>query len=317
VYFYNQLPPFSQRKFRFGKRCAIVGAGNVMVDVAHFLIRETKVDEVVAVVRRGPLEVNFTHKEMEVLIANLDLGRLDAEIARVAPMMQAVGQDPQAGRAKILEALPKAVPASSPTVFRFEFLASPTQMLGEGGMLARLEIEDNILVAADGEKKARGTGRKRTLEVETVVFAIGDKVDEGFGLPTKWNEFVKSPEPKYPVDKLSYEAFDPETGKPIVGVFVGGWSRKASEGLVGYARKDGINAARAVWRYLQTLPPVPVNSGTVAARMKELNKPVVSKEDIKRLEAVEAAEAQKRGLEEFKFSSNEEMLQAAGLLQAA
>ena len=58
-----------------------------------------------ALVRRGPLEVNFTHVEMEAIIANLDLAVLDQEIARVAPMLQAVGQDPQAGRAKILEAL--------------------------------------------------------------------------------------------------------------------------------------------------------------------------------------------------------------------
>jgi hypothetical protein len=41
------------------------------------------------------------------------------------------------------------------------------------------------------------------------------------------------------------------------------------------------------------------------------------KEDLKRLEAVEAEEARKRGLEEFKFASNEEMLQAMGLIETA
>ncbi len=80
----------------------------------------------------------------------------------------------------------------------------------------------------------------------TVIFAIGDKVDEAFGLPTEWNEYVKNENPLYPVDGISYEAFDPQAGKPIEGVFVGGWSRKASDGLVGYARKDGIHAAKAV-----------------------------------------------------------------------
>jgi ferredoxin--NADP+ reductase len=313
VYFYNRLPPFSSRKFLFGRRCAIVGAGTVMVDVAHFLIREQKVEEVVAVVRRGPLEVNFTHKEMEAIIANLDLARLDAEIARVTPALQAVGQDPQAGRMKILEALPKAKPATSPTKFRFEFLASPTQMLGENGTLSAVEIEDNILTLKDGVTKPRGTGQRRRLEVETIIFAIGDKVDEEFGLPVEGSEFVKNPSPAYPVDNLSYEAFDPQAGKPMKGVFVGGWSRKASEGLVGYARKDGINAAKAVWQYLQTLPTVPASGEGVAAALKALGKPVVTKEDIQKLEAIEAAEAQKRGLEEFKFGTNEEMLQAIGL----
>lgn len=314
VYYYNKLPPYSQHTFRFGRRCAIVGAGNVMADIARYLVRERQVEEVIAVVRRGPAEVKFDKKEMEHIIANLDQAALDAEIARVAPVMQAVGQDPGAARASILESLPKADPATSVTRLRFEFLSSPAQMLGEGGLLVQLEIEDTTLVLKDGDTKARGTGHKRLLDVETVIFAIGDKVDEAFGLPVEWNEFVKNPAPAFPVDGLSYEAFDPQAGRPIQGVFVGGWSRKASDGLVGYARKDGINAARAVWQYLQTRQP---DSGTLEAitqKVKRLPKPVVSKDDIARLEAIEAAEAQTRGLEEFKFAANEEMLAAMGLV---
>jgi len=317
VYFYNKLPPNSQQHYRFGARCAIVGAGNVMVDIARYLIRQERVDEVIAVVRRGPAEVKFDKKEMEYVIANLDQDALDREIARVRPITEAVNQDPKAVRAAMLEALPKAYEKVSDTRFRFEFLSSPVQMLGENGLLTQLEVEDTTLIFKDGDTKARGTGVKRLLDVETVIFAIGDKVDETFGLPIEWNEFVKSPAPKYPVDGLSYEAFDPQAGKPIEGVFVGGWSRKASDGLVGYARKDGINAARAVWEYLQTKGPDDSTLGTILARVKELPKPVVTKDDIKKLEAVEAEEAQKRGLEEFKFSSNEDMLRAMGLFIAA
>src|SRR3972149_6253764 len=103
VYFYNKLPPFSQKKFRFGKRWAIIGAGNVMVDIARYLVHEEKVDEVIAVVRRGPAEIKFDKKEMEYVVANLDLNALDAEIARVTPIIQAIQQDPQAARAAILE----------------------------------------------------------------------------------------------------------------------------------------------------------------------------------------------------------------------
>ena len=92
---------------------------------------------------------------------------------------------------------------------------------------------------------------------------------------------------------------------------------KASEGLVGYARKDGISAAKAVWQYLQTKPPANVNSGALAAKTKGLNKPIIMKDDIKRLEAVEAEEAKKRGLDFFKCSTNEEMLQIMGLVKTA
>ncbi|HEY5731271.1 MAG TPA: FAD-dependent oxidoreductase [Anaerolineales bacterium] len=312
VYYYNQLPPYSQKPFRYGKRCVVIGAGNVMIDIAHYLIREEKVDEVIAIVRRGPAEVKFDKKEMEYVIANLDQDLLDAEIQRVTPIMQTVNQDPVTARAAIMEALPKALTKVSDTKFRFEFLASPVQMLGDAnGNLTQVELEDNILVEKDGDTKARGTGNKRRLEVETVVFAIGDKVDDSFGLPIEWNEFVKNENPRYPIEGNSFET-------PIEDVFVGGWSRKASSGLVGYARKDGTNASKAVWQYLQqTKQPVDVNMDAVYEKMTGLKKPVVMKEDIRKLEAAETAEAQKRGLEAFKFDSNEDMLQAMGFMETA
>jgi ferredoxin--NADP+ reductase len=282
-----------------------------MIDIAHYLIREQKVEEVIAIVRRGPAEVKFDKKEMEYVIANLDVEALDAEIRRVTPIMQAVNQDPAAARAAILEALPKALPKVSDTRFRFEFLASPVQMFGDAeGNLVAVEVEDNILVEKDGETKARGTGNKRRIEVETVIFAIGDKVDESFGLPVEWNEFVKNENPRFPIEGNSFET-------PFEDVFVGGWSRKASSGLVGYARKDGTNASKAVWQYLQTKQPVEPNMDALFERIRSLGKPVVTKDDIRKLEAAEAAEAQKRGLEAFKFDSNEEMLQAMGLLETA
>jgi len=311
VYYYNQLPPYAQKHFRFGKRCAVIGAGNVMIDIAHYLIREQKVDEVIAIVRRGPAEVKFDKKEMEYVIANLDVEALDAEIQRVTPIMQAVHQDPAAARAAILEALPKALPKISDTKFRFEFLASPVQMFGDAeGNLTAVEIEDNLLVEKDGETKAKGTGNRRRIEVETVIFAIGDKVDESFGLPVEWNEFVKSENPRFAIEGNSFET-------PFEDVFVGGWSRKASSGLVGYARKDGTNASKAVWQYLQTQQPIEVNMDALFERIRGLGKPVVMKEDIRKLEAAEAAEAQKRGLEAFKFDSNEDMLQAMGFMETA
>jgi len=307
VYYYNHLPPFSQKPFYFGKRCAVIGAGNVMLDIAHYLTREKKVEEVIAVVRRGPTEVKFEKKEMEYVIDNLDIAELDAEIQRVAPIMRAVHQDPEAARATILEALPKALPKISDTCFRFEFLASPVQMIGdENGKLKQVELEDNILVEANGDTKAKGTGNRRRLDVETVIFAIGDKVDETFGLPIEWNEFVKNQNPRFPIDGISYES-------PVEDVFVGGWSRQASTGLVGYARKDGTNASKAVWGYLQTKQPAEPNLKALTEKIKSLNKPVVTEDDIRKLETIELAEAQKRGIEDFKFDNNEDMLQAMGL----
>ena len=310
VYHYNKLPPFSQRKFRFGKRAAIIGAGNVMVDIARYLINHQNVEEVTAVVRRGPAEVNFTKEEMKHLISYLDMDEFEKEMARVRPAIDSIGQDPEIGRHKILDSLAKADPKVKDAKFQFDFLASPTGMIGENGQLTKLEVEENILTERDGKTSAKGTGVKRTLDVDTVIFAIGDQVDANFGLPTEWGEFAKNKEPKFPVEGVSYES-------TTEGVFVGGWSRKASEGLVGYARRDGTNAAKAVLEYLKVRTPSNASPEAVAEKVKALHKPIVSREDLKRLETIEAEEAKKQGLEFFKFSSNEEMLQAMGLIETA
>ncbi len=317
VYHYNKLPPFSEKKFRIGRRAALVGVGNVMLDIAHWLVRELKVDEVIAVARRGPAEVKFTKKEMETVARNLDLEALDAEIERVAPVMKAVGQDPEAAKAFILSALPKAEDPVSKTRLRFEFLASPARILGgERGEVRGLEVEDTTLIPGDGEPQARRLGTRRVLNVDTVIFCIGDRVDENFGLPVRKNEFVKNPNPRFPVTGLSYEAYDPDLDRPIERVFVAGWSREASSGLVGVARKDGENGALAVARYLET-QPAPRNRGEIlenlARRLQNLEKPVVTKEHLGKLTEAEICEAKRLGVEDFKFGTNAEMLRVMGL----
>ncbi len=314
VYHYNKLPPFSQKKFAVGERVALIGIGNVMIDIARWLIREVKVSEVIAVARRGPAEIKFTKKEMESVARNLDLEALDQELVRVSAVMEGVGQDVKAAKDFIYSALPKAEEPISETRFNLKFLASPSRIVGgERGEVRGLEVDDTTLVPKNGDTKAERLGTKRVLPVDSVIFCIGDRVDEEFGLPVRWNEFVKNPEPRFPIDGASYEAYDPETEKPVEGVFVAGWSREASSGLVGVARKDGELGAQAVLQYLETLSPGENKSQDLEefrARISQLDKHVVTKDEWQRLEAIERAEAEQLGLEEYKFSSNEEMMEA-------
>jgi ferredoxin--NADP+ reductase len=316
VYHYNKLPPFSTMEYFIGQRVAIIGVGNVMMDIAHWVIRDLKVGAVIAVARRGPAEVKFTRKEMQNVASNLDLAAFEAEMARVSERMRAVDQDPEEAKDFILSALPKALEPVSETRFRFEFMTSPTRILGDdSGNVVGLEVEDTMLVLKNGDTKAQRLGTTRVLDVDTVIFCIGDKVDEEFGLPVQWNEFVKNPDPRYPMSGLSYEAYDPEAKAPIEDVFVAGWSREASSGLVGVARKDGETGARAMLGYLHTLEPAG-DQEAILARLDERlacsGKRVVSKDDIERLEEIERAEAERLKLAEYKLKTNAEMLAAIG-----
>jgi ferredoxin--NADP+ reductase len=319
VYHYNRLPPFSTQPYEIGRRVAIIGVGNVMLDIAHWVIHDLKVDEVVAVARRGPAEVKFDKAEMEYVAANLDVPALDAELERVRARVEAVGQEIARARAYILAALPGAEAAVSSTRFRLEFLASPHRIVGDDeGRVAGLEVEDTTLSLSGADTKARGLGTFRTIPADTVIFAIGDRVDESFGLPVRSNSFVKNPAPRYPVNGFSYECFDPDLDQLVPDVFVAGWAREASAGLVGAARKDGTSGAQAVLQYLETLPALSsLSLEPLRARLSALGKPVVAKGNWERLEVVEHAEAARRGLAEFKFTTNAEMLQAMGLAQEA
>ena len=316
VFHYNQLPPFSEKKYLLGKRVVVVGAGNVMMDIAHYLIRDCKVDEVVAAVRRGPAEVKFTRKEMEGVAANLEPAALDAEFARVTPIMQAAGQDPVKAKAAFTDAMPKALAPVSQTRFRFEFLATPVRVMGDWmSGVTGLKVEENSLLAVDGNVKARGTGTTHLIEADTIIFAIGDTVDRDFCVPIFNDAYMTVKEPRFPVDHLSYEAFNPDFNLPIERVFLAGWARQASTGLVGYARRDGENAAKAVLAYLQTQPPMRDLENVVEKfeqRLEETHQRLVVKHQLAKLEEVEKAEAQKLGVEEFKFSTNDEMFTAMG-----
>lgn len=315
VFHYNLLPPFSGKKYLLGKRVAIVGAGNVMMDIAHYLIRDRKVDEVMVVVRRGPADVKFNRKEMENVAGNLDLAALDAEFARVAPIMQAASQDPALTKAAFLDTLPKALGPVSQTRFRFEFLASPVRILGDwlNGVSA-LKVEENTLVAVDGNVKARGTGNTRQIEADTIIFAIGDTVDRDFCVPIFNDAYVSAQQPRFPIEGVSFEAFNPDTNQPIERVFLAGWARQASTGLVGVARRDGERAAEAILAYLRTQPLRDPDDmvGKFEQRLTETHERVVDKVQLAKLEVAETLEAQKLGLEEFKFATNDEMITVMG-----
>jgi ferredoxin--NADP+ reductase len=326
VYHYNQLPPYSTMDYPIGEKVVLVGAGNVMLDIARYCIRDLKVKQVTAVVRRGPADVKFDKKEMQSVIRNLDQQALDVEVSKAAPVMIAVNQDPVAAKAFILSALLQAEETGSDTNFNFRFLATPKGIIGDNsGKVTGFEIEHTTLKmqgnngSSTGRTSAVGLGTSEVIEADTVIFCIGDQVSTGLGLPVnRWGEYVKHPQPAYPVDNISYEAYDDQAAQPLEGVFLAGWAREASSGLVGTARKDGQKGADAMLEYLASLPekspeesPIELLEEAIGGQMSS----VVRNQDFLRLADAEAARAEELGINYFKFNTNEEMFTAMGLME--
>lgn len=318
VYHYNALPPFSQQQFPIGKRVAIIGMGNVMIDIAHFLLRLWKqVEEVIVVARRGPAERRYDAKEYKYIEAFVDQDALRQEIARLRPCLEAVGQDAEALIAEMTTATPPARPADCPGRMTFRFLASPTRVLTDAdGRMCGLEVEENVLVARNDSVSARGTGTYTELPVDSVVFAIGDRVDDAIGLPYAHGEFVTNPQPDaVDATRAAYQVYDPVHQKILENTYVVGWSRKASEGLVGKAKQDAEIGAEAVLRALANTPAP--DAATVTAQrqairhlMEERCAHVVTQDAVALLEAAEQQRALEAQMQDYKFDSNEAMLTA-------
>jgi len=315
VYHYCRLPGFGDRPFDMGKHVAVIGAGDVMVDIAHWLIRYKKVERVTAIVRRGPAERKYNPKEIRAVCANMDLEGIASEFARIKDRLVAVGQKPDEIYKGLVDEFTKCEPKVSDTKMGFRFLASPKKILVDANNRVRgLEMEDNKLEPKGEDTAAVGLKQYYEFPCDAVVFAVGDKVDETVGLPYKGGVFMTNPNKtgNDPDDAL-FQAYDEGAGKVVDGVFLTGWARKASEGLVGVAKRDGDWCAEVVSRYLAGKSPSTeakvVLDNLLATLKRKKSRPV----DVKELRILEAAEKAHKGatdaIGEFKYVTNQEMIQ--------
>ena len=118
-----------------GKRCAVVGAGNVAMDVCRTAVR-LGAEETYIIYRRSEAEMPADPEE--------------------------------AGEAK-------------DEGVQFRFLNAPVEIVGEDGKVTGLRVEIMELGEPDekGRRKPVGTGKFETIAVDSVIGAIGQKVDWG------------------------------------------------------------------------------------------------------------------------------------------
>ena len=122
-------------KPEIGKKCAVIGGGNVAMDVCR------------AAVRLGAEDTYIIYR------------RSEAELPA----------DPE----EVREAMEEGV--------KFRFLNAPVEMIGKDGKVSGLKVEVMELGEPDekGRRKPVGTGRFETVEVDSVIGAIGQVVDWG------------------------------------------------------------------------------------------------------------------------------------------
>ena len=315
VYSYNLLPPFTSRDFSTGKRVAIIGMGNVMVDIARWLLIDAPVktaEEVVVVARRGPFEAKFDKKEFDYIEEFLDRKAFDEELRRIQPQLSSIGQDISKLADETFPVLATPAtdhPAGKPRL-RFRFLCSPQAIhAGSDGRIDRLTVAENVLFERDGSIACKATEKSADLDVDTMIFAIGDVADPAVGLPYSRDSYVINPDQTDP-KRAAYELFDPQSGKVLEGMYAVGWARKASDGLVGIARHDAEVGALHVLKYLETARESNFGVAAVQEFLQGKGLQVVTKADLESLARAEEKQAQKLGILWFKFAEDNAMLAA-------
>ncbi len=234
---------------------AVVGAGNVALDVARVLaktadelagtdvpepvldaLRKSAVRDIHVLVRRGPQHVRFTPAELRQIgeLANADV------VVHDDGLLAAGVPEPEERRMRqnlaTLTEWSTAEPSGRPRRIHLRFLRSPREILGTDGRVSGVVVERN---AVDGDR-VRGTGETETLDVGLVVRAIGYDAEPIEGLP-----------------------FDPATGTVpneggrvvgVPGAYVTGWIKRGPTGVIGTNKSDGIETAAAVLEDLPSLP---------------------------------------------------------------
>ena len=109
---------------------------------------------------------------------------------------------------------------------------------------------------------------------------------------------------------------------PLEGIFLAGWSRNASVGLVGVAKQDAERGMKIVNDYLKSRPGL--SSGEMEAKIEALletlkrkNVRWVTKEDVELLESAEQEEARARKTWDFKYTNDQKMLEVIAARKGA
>ncbi len=242
---------------------AVIGAGNVALDVARMLgksadellsteipdnvyqgLKANPVTDIHVFGRRGPAQAKFTPLELRELdhSANVEVVVSPEDIEYDDGSVAAINSDNQTRLVvRELERYALRDPKGAPRRIHLHFLHRPVAVLGtdrvEGFRTERMEL--------DGTGNVRGTGRFVDWEVQAVYRAVGYRSTELADLPFD-HATATVPHEAGRVLDLDRHA--------IPGVYVNGWVKRGPVGLIGHTKGDAIETVNSLLADLPTLP---------------------------------------------------------------
>jgi ferredoxin--NADP+ reductase len=250
VNWYDAHPDFPREWPLNAKEIAVIGNGNVALDVARILIKRpddllsteipdhvyqglknSPVTDVHVFGRRGPAQVKFSPLELrEALhVEGVQSIVYDEDFKYDQGSQNAIDSNNQIKvMVKTLEDLKENPQPSEERRLHLHFFSSPVEVLGEDGKVKALRIERTEL---DGNGGVAGTGEYREFPVQAVYRAVGY-----FG-----SELTEIPfDAKHGVIRNAEGRVLDDSGNHIPGVYATGWIKRGPIGLIGHTKADAI-----------------------------------------------------------------------------
>ena len=331
VAWYNGHPDYRDRTFDLSQeRVAIVGVGNVAVDVARILLlpfdelkatdmadhaldalSRSRVREVSMLGRRGPAQAAFSNLEVKELGERVDADVVVApEDVVLDPLSEAEVQ--KGGRIAqekidVLRAYAARPRGDRPRALHLRFLVSPKEIVGNGvGRVASMRIERNELVQADsGAVACCGTGRVEEIPVGLVFRSVGY---QGVALPGVPFDAARALIPNDRGRVLAAPG-----GARLRGLYATGWIKRGPTGVIGTNKADSVETARGMLEDRaagELLEPRSPDAAAFEAFLRGRQPRLVTYPDWQRLDRLETERGAAASRPRVKFTSVDEMLSA-------
>ena len=331
VAWYNGHPDFRDRRFDLSvEHAAIVGVGNVAIDVSRILLlpqsereitdmaqhaldrlAESRVREVSMLGRRGAAQAAFTNLEIKEMGHRIDgdvvVAPADLELDEMSAAEVEAGGRIAKERMDILRAYAAAAPSGKPGRLNVRFLTSPLEFLGDAeGRVRAMRLERNELVRDEqGSIACRGTGRIEEVPVGLVFRSVGYKGVALPGVPFDARRGV--------IPNAQGRVLDAPGGAAVPGLYASGWIKRGPNGVIGTNKADSVETAKGMLEDAAQgvrLTPAAPSTEAFAAFARERQPRIVSFEDWQRLDQIEIARGVALSRPRLKFTAVEDMLVA-------
>ena len=244
VGWYNGHPEFANLNPDLsGRYAVVVGMGNVALDVARILsktedefagsdivthaldaLRNSRLESVTILGRRGPHQIMMTPKELGELL-QLERASPQVESADLPPLDDDAVLEPGMRKSVTLlrefAAIPPNIHGEKPIAIEFDFFASPKAIDVTDGRATGVVVERTVVEAG----RAIGTGESYRVPADIVITCIG---------------YETSPIEGVPFDERAGR-FANDQGRILPGLYCVGWAKRGPSGTIGTNRPDGYS----------------------------------------------------------------------------